>query len=89
MQLLHQIVADVEGKAMEMEFKKSKGFAGGSCKDLFCDDQENCCVLAENKPCRHMNIVRPSIHVRFWYRCYLIDEIFRMGRTKGGKIRFN
>jgi predicted metal-binding protein len=61
MKLLHQIVAGVEEKAMGMGFKKSKGFAGGSCKDLFCDDQEKCCVLAENKPCRHMDIARPSM----------------------------
>ena len=61
MQLLHQIVAKVEQKAIEMGFKNSKGFAGGSCKDLFCDDQEKCCVLAENKPCRHIELARPSM----------------------------
>ena len=61
MQILHQIVVGVEEKAVEMGFKKSKGFAGGSCKDLFCDDQEKCRVLAENKPCRHMESVRPSM----------------------------
>jgi len=61
MQLLHQIVAAVEQKAMEMGFKKSKGFAGGSCKELFCDDQENCRVLSENKSCRHMEVARPSM----------------------------
>jgi len=31
MQLLHQIVAAVEQKAIETGFKNSKGFAGGSC----------------------------------------------------------
>lgn len=61
MQLLHQIVADVEQKAMEMGFKKSKGFAGGSCKELFCDDQKNCRVLSENKPCRNIEVARPSM----------------------------
>ena len=60
-QLLHQIVAVVEQKAMETGFKKSKGFAGGSCKELFCDDQEKCCVLTENKPCRHLEFARPSM----------------------------
>ena len=34
-QLLHQIVAGVEKKAIELGFGKSKAFAGGSCKDLF------------------------------------------------------
>lgn len=61
MQLLHQIVAAVEQKAVEMGFKKSKAFAGGSCKKLFCDDQEKCCVVAENGPCRHIEFARPSM----------------------------
>jgi predicted metal-binding protein len=61
MRLLHQIVAGVEQKAIETGFEKSKAFAGGSCKDLFCDDQENCCILSENKPCRHIESARPSM----------------------------
>ena len=61
MQLLHQIVAAVEQKAIELGFGKSKGFAGGSCKELFCDDQETCCVVAEDKPCRHIEFARPSM----------------------------
>ena len=61
MQLLHHIVAAVEQKAMETGFKKSKGFAGGSCKELFCDDQENCRVVVEGNTCRHNEIARPSM----------------------------
>jgi len=61
MQLLHQIVATVEQKAIEIGFGKSKAFAGGSCKELFCEDQEKCCVVAENKPCRHIEFARPSM----------------------------
>ncbi len=61
MQLLHQIVAVIEQKAIEIGFGKSKAFAGGSCKELFCDDQEKCCVVAENKPCRHIKFARPSM----------------------------
>jgi predicted metal-binding protein len=61
MQLLHKSVAAVEQQAIEMGFKSSKGFAGGSCKELFCDDEEKCCVLAENKPCRHIELARPSM----------------------------
>ena len=60
-QLLHQIVAVVERKAIELGFGKSKAFAGGSCKELFCDDQENCRVLVEGKPCLHDEIARPSM----------------------------
>jgi predicted metal-binding protein len=61
MRLLHQMVAAVEQKAIELGFGKSKGFAGGSCKKLFCDDQEKCCVVAEHKPCRHLSSARPSM----------------------------
>ena len=61
MQLLHQIVAAVEQKAIEIGFGKSKAFAGGSCKKLFCDDQKKCCVVAENIPCRHIVFARPSM----------------------------
>jgi predicted metal-binding protein len=61
MRLLHQIVAVVEQKAIEIGFGQSKAFAGGSCKDLFCDDQEKCCVIAEEKPCRHIQSARPSM----------------------------
>ena len=61
MQLLHQIVAGVEQKAIEMGFGQSKAFAGGSCKELFCEDQDKCRVLAENKSCRHPESARPSM----------------------------
>ncbi len=61
MQLLHQIVATIEQKAIKIGFDKSKAFAGGSCKELFCGDQEKCCVVAENKPCRHIEVARPSM----------------------------
>lgn len=61
MRLLHRIVAAVEQKAVEAGFKNSKAFAGGSCKDLFCENQDTCCVLSENKTCRHSDSARPSM----------------------------
>ena len=61
MQLLHQITAKVEQKAVEIGYASSKAFAGGSCKELFCEDKENCPVVAENTPCRHAEIARPSM----------------------------
>jgi predicted metal-binding protein len=61
MQLLHQIVAALEQKAIETGFGKAKAFAGGSCKELFCENEENCCVVADNKPCRHIAFARPSM----------------------------
>lgn len=61
MQLLHHIVASVEQKAIAMGFNDARGFAGGSCKELFCDDQESCRVIAEHKTCRHKESARPSM----------------------------
>ena len=61
MQRLHKLVAAVERKAIECGFDKSKAFAGGSCKDLFCEDRATCRVLSEMKPCRHMAVARPSM----------------------------
>ncbi|WP_163339533.1 DUF2284 domain-containing protein [Desulfopila sp. IMCC35008] len=61
MQLLHQIVATVEQKAIAMGFNNSKGFAGGSCKELFCEDHESCRVIAEHATCRHIEYARPSM----------------------------
>jgi len=61
MQLLHQITAAVEQKAIRAGYKDSKAFAGGSCKGLFCNDQATCCVVAEGKPCRHAESARPSM----------------------------
>jgi len=61
MKLLHHIVAEVEQKAIALGLGESKAFAGGSCKELFCDDQENCRVIAEGKPCLHGEFARPSM----------------------------
>ena len=61
MQLLHQAVAVVEQKAVEMGFDRSKAFAGGSCRELFCDDQKDCCVITGHAPCRHKDLARPSM----------------------------
>lgn len=59
--LLHEIVAKTEQKAVGMGFANSKAFAGGSCKQLFCDDETDCRVLANNGKCRHPHKARPSM----------------------------
>jgi predicted metal-binding protein len=61
MQLLHQIVSGVEEKAVILGFERSSAFAGGSCKDLFCEDQEDCCVIHGHQMCRHKEVARPSM----------------------------
>jgi len=61
MRLLHQVVAGVEKKAIAFGFTRSRAFAGGSCKQLFCEENNTCCVVADRLPCRHMNEARPSM----------------------------
>lgn len=59
--LLHFIVIQVEEAAIEMGLSKSRAFAGGSCKNLFCHDQGKCRVLYGDGECRNPNSARPSI----------------------------
>ncbi len=61
MRLLHQVVAGVEKRAVELGFSRSRAFAGGSCKPLFCEENNTCCVVADKLPCRHENDARPSM----------------------------
>ena len=61
MQLLHQVAATIEQRAVSMGFTESKAFAGGSCKSLFCEDEKNCSVVDEKKPCRNPESARPSM----------------------------
>lgn len=61
MQMLHEIVAGVEHKAVSMGWTNSKAFAGGSCKQLFCQDKPDCRVLARKGECRNPSTARPSM----------------------------
>ncbi len=61
MRLLHEITAAIEIEAKRLGFTESSGFAGGSCKPSFCDDQPNCRVLTEHGECRHPEHARPSM----------------------------
>lgn len=61
MQLLHLIVSAIEHEAKDMGLTSSRGFAGGSCKELFCEDQISCQVVKHNQPCLHSDKTRPSI----------------------------
>ena len=59
--LLHEIASNIERAAIEMEFKNSNAYAGGSCKQIFCPDHSECRVLAENRECRNPLLARPSM----------------------------
>lgn len=58
---LHKIAANIEKAAVEKGYNRSKAFAGGSCKPLFCQEHQDCLVLSENGKCRHPHIARPSM----------------------------
>ena len=57
---LHELVATVESHSVQMGYGRSKAFAGGSCKDLFCHDHQECRRLAGG-PCRHGKHARQSM----------------------------
>lgn len=59
--LLHQIAAAIENEAGEMGYTRSRAFAGGSCKGLFCADKAGCRVVDEGGPCRNPDRARPSM----------------------------
>jgi predicted metal-binding protein len=61
MRLLHNLVAGIEKKAIELGFDRSRAFSGGSCKKIFCSDQKECCVLAKKETCPHEESARPSM----------------------------
>jgi predicted metal-binding protein len=59
--LLHKIAADVEQLAVQKGYRKSKGYAGGSCKQLFCREQRVCRVVSGGGECRNPGQARPSM----------------------------
>ena len=61
MQLLHEIVSGVERAAVRMGYTESKGFAGGSCKKIFCREHAACRVLSGEGECRNPQYARPSM----------------------------
>lgn len=61
MRLLHEVVADIEQEAISEGYAKAKGFAGGSCKELFCGTYTDCNVLERKSDCRNPGRPRPSM----------------------------
>jgi len=59
--LLHTTAAGIEQTALEMGFKQALGFAGGSCKELFCPDHGECQALSDKGTCRNPDQARPSM----------------------------
>ncbi len=59
--LIHDTAAQLEEKARAMGFHRAKGFAGGSCKEIFCSDHLNCKVLHDKGKCRNPGRARQSM----------------------------
>ena len=58
---IHRIAATLERSALSRGITQAKGMAAGSCKELFCGEEETCVVLANTAPCRYPELARPSI----------------------------
>ncbi len=61
MRLLHEMVADIEEEAVRKGYTTARGFAGGSCKELFCSAFTDCNVLERQSECRNPGRSRPSM----------------------------
>lgn len=59
--LLHEIASGIEQSAVQMGYRNSKGYAGGSCKRIFCRDQPKCRILSKEGECRNPDHARPSM----------------------------
>lgn len=59
--LIHETAAGIEIAARQARLSRSRGFAGGSCKALFCSDYSACNVLSGQGECRHPDQARQSM----------------------------
>jgi predicted metal-binding protein len=59
--LVHETAATIEHQALACGFAAARGLAAGSCKRIFCAAENDCCVIAQDGPCRHRDMARPSI----------------------------
>jgi predicted metal-binding protein len=58
---LHELVAGVEQEAVRLGYADSRGFAGGSCKEIFCSAERDCPALEQEGACRYPEYARPSM----------------------------
>ncbi len=59
--LIHETAAQLETFSKEKGFGRARGFAGGSCKEVFCAAHLNCRVLHDKKSCRNPDRARQSM----------------------------
>jgi predicted metal-binding protein len=59
--LLHETAASLELSAKKHGFASAQGFAGNSCKKVFCQDYLECRVVNQDGICRNPDRARPSM----------------------------
>ena len=58
---IHKIAAAIEKEALRLGLPLARGLAAGSCKELFCQQQDVCVVLEGQLTCPHAAYARPSL----------------------------
>jgi predicted metal-binding protein len=58
---IHAIAAGLEQETERLGLVGAMGLAAGSCKELFCTQEEVCTVLEHHLPCPHAHLARPSL----------------------------
>jgi len=58
---LHEMAACIEQSAVTLGSSRARAFAGGSCKQLFCQNYTFCRVLKDYGTCRNPHLSRPSM----------------------------
>lgn len=75
---IFDIAAHLEASAIEAGFNKSRGFAAGSCKPVFCPEYQ-CQALVNGKTCRYSDKARPSMEA-------VGINVFKLIRNVGWEI---
>jgi len=73
---VHETAAALEAYAPAKGYRAARGLAAGSCRAIFCADEQTCRVIAEKGACRHPDKARPSISG-------LGVNVFELARTLG------
>jgi predicted metal-binding protein len=58
---IYEIAAKLEARAKDAGLVKSRGYAAGSCKPVFCRDHKACQALKDRQRCRMPDLARPSM----------------------------
>lgn len=86
---IHEIAAATELAAVSFGFSQAQGVAAGSCKELFCPDDQVCRVLQGDQPCRFPDKARSSVSglgVNVSALCTALGWELIWQNNEGGKV---